>query len=843
MTKIKDIIIKSPSRNAGEFYNSDRIQKINPYFPNRPVAIIYSTDARDDRIERMKSYLNSLINNANNQHQRELLAQQNRGDSEELITRIVLEEFHLYTNNSPLTIDEYKTIINYISEIGKNLLPNLHFQLSTLPVLWPNGVVQNCALYVQSSHAPGHRPLIHHMSKIKSSAIDMQYAQINSSGEVTLLPLAGDNPTLDSTYEPGQRHSPAQVLLGTAVSVSDVNQYKNTLKITSRNGIEFLQVLDICLDHAYNTGQNHLLKLIAQLQNAHVFVPYRVSHIISSKTIEAQDDNIAASVIHADIHAAKVGNLTAELANQPVKFGVGGFGQNASYDIYPAKSIGILSETNFDKAKQSNDANHYEFSINKYLGDKTLMHHVVENSHVSMNKTLTRINTLLKYNASIDIPDINNQTVRKLVTEQLITAINKNDAEQIKYYAQIAKALTMYTPMFLNQLSAIQTHGHLNNLSQSISAFCTLKSTVPAIFKSDGAIAVPNHFIPSNTTGFGIPYNNAARINPFVNLVAFNNTPRVNNFSTGIISENTGLTNNPFMHTNLNIQPRVNDTNSAIVGENSNATTRNPLLNADIPIPLASGLIRNGLFSTATSTASISTVKEITKHSFINICNNIQKKVPGVTNTVWVFNHLTLKDKYVFSFKTPYEANAFAVALRSLGIGFPGGLFVPAKQTFSGKEYFIITLDKNQFLKLENDLLNDELAKLVEKSIEAKLDKQYGKKIVASNDKTNLIKTYLKFDSQEERTAAINNLCALTILLSDSSSLENVTDPAFRISSGAIQQDNVFHTNLLEVNTAALQIIEAERKRQLARPSFPGLLGTNTIPSNNAANLSPMFRG
>lgn len=222
------------------------------------------------------------------------------GDNSELITRVSLDEFSFYTKDSPLTIDEYKYLISEVHKLAKSLPQNIHFQLATFPVYWPNGVVQNCSLYVQSPKQAGQEPLIHHMSKTNSSHIDFQYGYMNK-GIPCLIPLAGDRRDLDKRCEPGYDCDPNVLLQGSGVALHDINQYKNALRITSANGQMALQVVNICLDHAYGIGKQHLRGLIYQLGQHQEHVPVIANHVISSKSIEQVDAHSAATVTHADV--------------------------------------------------------------------------------------------------------------------------------------------------------------------------------------------------------------------------------------------------------------------------------------------------------------------------------------------------------------------------------------------------------------------------------------------------------------------------------------------------------------------------------------------------------------
>ncbi|MCL5272244.1 MAG: hypothetical protein M1486_02825 [Gammaproteobacteria bacterium] len=74
------------------------------------------------------------------------------------------------------------------------------------------------------------------------------------------------------------------------------------------------------------------------------FIRIHASHIISSKTIDAYEHHLLATVVHADVAKTKVGSLSpcAGEAKQSINFAVGGFGQSSHYTTYPFIHLKIL---------------------------------------------------------------------------------------------------------------------------------------------------------------------------------------------------------------------------------------------------------------------------------------------------------------------------------------------------------------------------------------------------------------------------------------------------------------------------------------------------------------------
>lgn len=488
MLKIAEIIISGTK--SGESDDSSYKIKIG----NRP-TIIASGTPDSHRLNRISAYLNNLMAATEQKHYAAVQENNKLNDHSELITRVTLDEFSLYTKDSPLNLDEYKYLISLIAQRAKTLPPNIHLQIGTLPVFWPNGVVQNCGLYIQSPIQPGQKPLLHHLSKVHASHVDIQYGYRDTSGTIHTYPLAGDNPGLDNLTAPGGMYSPEILLKDTSVSVQDFNQYKNALRIISASGQQFLQVIDICLDHFHGVARSHIHGLICRLGAVKQFIPIHASHIISSKTINAYEHHLLATVVHADVAKTKVGSLSpsAGEAKQSINFAVGGFGQSSHYTTYPFKNIGILSGNDLEHVIWENASNGMPFKVNDIYDGTTILHLVITKSNASLQKTLNRIDTLRKYNLSVDIPDAQNQTVRSLVINHLINALIANNSQDTEKFALIANMLQLYTPDVLQQLQNMH-HNHFIGSN----ALIALKNAVPQILIPPTVAPIINN--PANRT-------------------------------------------------------------------------------------------------------------------------------------------------------------------------------------------------------------------------------------------------------------------------------------------------------------------------------------------------------
>lgn len=97
-----------------------------------------------DVLTRMEKHIRFLATYTRTQHEARM------NEDSELVTRLVLNEFSLYTKNRPLTLEEYKQLIHIVNKIALTLPPNIHLVLATFPVIWPDGRLHNVGLHVQS---------------------------------------------------------------------------------------------------------------------------------------------------------------------------------------------------------------------------------------------------------------------------------------------------------------------------------------------------------------------------------------------------------------------------------------------------------------------------------------------------------------------------------------------------------------------------------------------------------------------------------------------------------------------------------------------------------------------
>lgn len=126
-------------------------------------------------LNRLTHHVFDLLNHTRDLHAA-LLQRTGEETADEIVTRLITNEFSLYTPGRPLFLEEYKTLINKIHEHIKNFSPNLHFVLGTLPVLWPDQEVHNAALHIQSPRKKERSPIIHHLDKRLPDGGDPTYS-------------------------------------------------------------------------------------------------------------------------------------------------------------------------------------------------------------------------------------------------------------------------------------------------------------------------------------------------------------------------------------------------------------------------------------------------------------------------------------------------------------------------------------------------------------------------------------------------------------------------------------------------------------------------------------------
>jgi len=104
-------------------------------------------------VDRLTDYINELATLANDYHESKYFSKGKEGlELEEAhlntITRLSLNEFALFPRDKPLSLAEFKDLLERIELLTETKQKNLHLSLGTLPVL-VGGKVLNCNIYVE----------------------------------------------------------------------------------------------------------------------------------------------------------------------------------------------------------------------------------------------------------------------------------------------------------------------------------------------------------------------------------------------------------------------------------------------------------------------------------------------------------------------------------------------------------------------------------------------------------------------------------------------------------------------------------------------------------------------
>lgn len=316
---IKNIlIIGDKTGKNGEYHSPSNIK--NRIRNQRSRTIIVNDGTADTkRVDRIVEQIQLIGEYANDNSKKTLL------------TRVVTDEFSFYTKNTPLSIDEYKDIINRTSDALKTLLPNIVLIISSMPVLWPDGSLRNAVLHIQSPIEPKSDPIIHHFSKESCSPIDPWYSKDNTVNHCYEFRADDYN---DINY------SPDRVLSGTKVKCNDKNQYKSAILVENVGLPSIVDAIDICLDHEQGAAMKNAEYLLGN-----VSIPaIHISHVITSNTMPKIENYLISTPAHADWYYKEVEGVF-EKKKEPIATV---FGNISSAYTYNAKRAEIVHSKLFD---------------------------------------------------------------------------------------------------------------------------------------------------------------------------------------------------------------------------------------------------------------------------------------------------------------------------------------------------------------------------------------------------------------------------------------------------------------------------------------------------------------
>jgi ankyrin repeat protein len=384
----------------------------------KPMLVFNTIRADATRILRMVRQIEALA----------LYARDNQTGSE--LTHLATNEFSFYTNDTPLSLSEYKELIGRValSLTNLNLPPNIILVISSMPVLWSDSLLRNVVLHIQSPNSPSSAPLIHHFSKENTSRTDPLYVKNNEE---------------DSVYSGGKDdynnlvHSPHVVLKDTAVKCDSPNQYKGAIIVHGVGIPAYLHVVEICMDHAKKVG----LFQAKQLPHA----PFRGIHTITSNTINVETKGLVAEAVHVD-HNSKYVTSPCIKSEEIETY----FGQRRQARTYRR----ILVTVRHDLCK--GDVSRYVANERESNGN-TMLHEVLQHEHSYFAeetlKNLTKhfdIETINHQNSDGDTPlhcairnQIKFEILRFVINKgALLTIRNKNNVTPLELAHQLRSLQT-----------------------------------------------------------------------------------------------------------------------------------------------------------------------------------------------------------------------------------------------------------------------------------------------------------------------------------------------------------------------------------------------------------------
>lgn len=285
-----------------------------------------------DTVVRLLAYIKSLVDIAKKKHVEALPLE----TTDELVTRLVLNEFSLYPKY-PLTISEYKRLISGLDEMAAELPPNIHLVIATFPVIWTDNKHHNVGLHIQSPRKKGGKPILHHFDKRTPHPNDPTYTYGPSYTTYELYDIE------DGDYYADKQHSPHVVLANTAVTSK--NQSKGAIRVKTAEGNQFVSAIEICFEHLHDFALVDTISLMASLKAKGKPVPERGTHVVSSHTILLEKERLVASPTHADTANYKK-KKAINLPTPKLKFG-----DETKVFAYPPKTIKKFKNIDVDAIK------------------------------------------------------------------------------------------------------------------------------------------------------------------------------------------------------------------------------------------------------------------------------------------------------------------------------------------------------------------------------------------------------------------------------------------------------------------------------------------------------------
>lgn len=219
-------------------------------------------------LERMMDHIESLANIANCFHE-ERYCEYQEGEMKlapayrNVITRMLLNEFSLYTSK-PLTEAEFNIIVDAVYSIAAKNHENVHLLLSSFAVAMDDGTLLNTCLYVQC----GESPVVELLCKASVSSTDVLYDNYKPFRQV-------NNPNVERHYQSDYVCTQRGIFIPN----------RCLFPITTAGGAQYLQAIEICLDHVNANAKHAMLRTIMRdIVKDSSYLPSQVDHIVTSNS-------------------------------------------------------------------------------------------------------------------------------------------------------------------------------------------------------------------------------------------------------------------------------------------------------------------------------------------------------------------------------------------------------------------------------------------------------------------------------------------------------------------------------------------------------------------------------
>lgn len=247
--------------------------------------------------ERLRRHLHFLFDFANADHRAHYFemidgAYQLKEDKQNHVTRLLTSEFSFYTD-TPYTRETFQDLVDAI--LLEHLEPNVHVLLSSFAFKDLNGKLLNMVLYVEG----GSPPIIHSFVKNTAYSIDRTYGRLELFSQQKRGYLVSFHAEVSTTDT------------GLSIPMSGV------FEMTTQGGASFMQIVDICSDHASGHAKALMMRQLRHEENSDQLFPEQIEHCISSNSVtRTKKNSISDCVIQADSNVRVHGNQGLRLGER-----------------------------------------------------------------------------------------------------------------------------------------------------------------------------------------------------------------------------------------------------------------------------------------------------------------------------------------------------------------------------------------------------------------------------------------------------------------------------------------------------------------------------------------------